>query len=663
MEFVNQYNDTSSDEDDDNSGGESRGRSRGRSPSVNSPSSSTAYDQAFSALSVKKTNKKGRPKKVKEPEWKELKPYQVLGISRESTEQEIKKAYLMMARQWHPDKGGNDIALQAINNARDSMNNGYPSGDDSCDDSGEGSGHESNFDPHEDGGNSDSSCSLYDSEGRSQSPPARRNKSTRQAAARKSEYGMSPKPRKTSGKKPAKSKKSKQQLTMQKYVLGLRKDVSNKHLDDLLGLDAAKEIINEILVMPAFVALHPEEFGIKMSNQNIGVLLYGEPGCGKTCFAQAAANAIPGITFYQVDWGKVDRTKGAEFLHALFEEAKASSPSIIFIDEINGALKSDTNARRTFQQRMSAMKDWEETVLVIGATNHLGNIGNAALSRFAAQIEVPLPNATGLEALIQLYMKKTPLKVITITDGGSPYTMKLTNNEMGILVAQMDGWSGRNIELYFEEVCRKVGTKHQNIQMKNIGKTVKVPLPPRTITMNDVCPNGVLPKKGRSRTESSISSADTNSRPSSASSPASASSSKKPSGMKTPNNQPTNKKRHSSRRTKEPTQEQKDDFKNWKDTYIKADTQKKMQTVSTKNGEVDRAVNYLQCAAVWDGGHIPKGKDKPYEPSYDWYCYNGGLGVGGFSKTKFQKQMEANGFPRVNNHGSRHWYYDFCSWK
>ena len=47
--------------------------------------------------------------------------------------------------------------------------------------------------------------------------------------------------------------------------------------------------------------------------------------------------------------------------------------------------------------------------------------------------------------------KQDIIKLIDqITDGGSPYTMKLTNNEMGILVAQMDGWSGRNIELYFE---------------------------------------------------------------------------------------------------------------------------------------------------------------------------------------------------------------------
>lgn len=65
-----------------------------------------------------------------------MNPYSVLGISNDSSKEDIKKAYRKLAMKYHPDKGGDPKKFQEINNAyeeltsekKSSMEQGFPFG-------------------------------------------------------------------------------------------------------------------------------------------------------------------------------------------------------------------------------------------------------------------------------------------------------------------------------------------------------------------------------------------------------------------------------------------------------------------------------------------------------------------------------------------------------
>ena len=53
-------------------------------------------------------------------------PYEILGVSKNSTKEDIKKMYRKLAMKHHPDKGGNPEQFQEINNAYDELTSDKP---------------------------------------------------------------------------------------------------------------------------------------------------------------------------------------------------------------------------------------------------------------------------------------------------------------------------------------------------------------------------------------------------------------------------------------------------------------------------------------------------------------------------------------------------------
>ncbi len=113
----------------------------------------------------------------------------------------------------------------------------------------------------------------------------------------------------------------------------LTKDHPQVTFHDVAGADEAVEELHEIkdfLQNPAkFTAV-----GAKIPK---GVLLYGPPGTGKTLLARAVAGEA-GVPFYSIsgsDFVEMFVGVGASRVRDLFEQAKANSPAIIFVDEID----------------------------------------------------------------------------------------------------------------------------------------------------------------------------------------------------------------------------------------------------------------------------------------------------------------------------------------
>ena len=52
-------------------------------------------------------------------------PYEVLGVNRSFTKDEIKKVYLQQVKKHHPDVGGSEEKMKAINQSWDSLKGRY----------------------------------------------------------------------------------------------------------------------------------------------------------------------------------------------------------------------------------------------------------------------------------------------------------------------------------------------------------------------------------------------------------------------------------------------------------------------------------------------------------------------------------------------------------
>jgi SpoVK/Ycf46/Vps4 family AAA+-type ATPase len=113
---------------------------------------------------------------------------------------------------------------------------------------------------------------------------------------------------------------------------GLRKceqSCTNLSWDDVVGLEDVKKCLKKQFVWPI---LYPELISSEKSCQ--GMLLYGQPGTGKTLVAQCAASEIPNVTFFNFGTSELKSKWHGSSERAtamMFEMARQRKPSIIFI--------------------------------------------------------------------------------------------------------------------------------------------------------------------------------------------------------------------------------------------------------------------------------------------------------------------------------------------
>ncbi len=206
--------------------------------------------------------------------------------------------------------------------------------------------------------------------------------------------------------------------------------------------------LREIVELPL---RHPEVFSKIGIEPHKGILLFGPPGCGKTLIAKALA-AESKANFYIINGPEIVNKYYGETeskLREIFQKAKESAPSIIFIDEIDAIApkREDTFGdveKRVVAQLLALMDGMSDrgNVVVLGATNRPDSLDPALRrpGRFDREIEIGIHNVDGRFEILKIHTHEMPL--------GSDIQLR-------DLAKLLNGYTGADIKALSREAAMK----------------------------------------------------------------------------------------------------------------------------------------------------------------------------------------------------------------
>ncbi len=222
---------------------------------------------------------------------------------------------------------------------------------------------------------------------------------------------------------------------------------------DVAGVEEAKQELQEIVEFLKF----PDKFAALGARIPKGLLLVGPPGTGKTLISRAVAGEA-GVPFFSISGSEFVEMfvgVGASRVRDLFDQAKRTSPCIIFVDEIDavgrqrgaGLGGSHDEREQTLNQILVEMDGFETNtnVIVIAATNRPDVLDPALLrpGRFDRQVVLDRPDIRGRLAILKVHAKGKPLEAsVTLdtlarqTPGFSGADLSNLLNEAAILAAR-----------------------------------------------------------------------------------------------------------------------------------------------------------------------------------------------------------------------------------
>ena len=235
----------------------------------------------------------------------------------------------------------------------------------------------------------------------------------------------------------------------------ITKDMPKTTFADVAGVDEAVEELKEI---KEFLA-EPAKFQAVGAKIPKGVLLYGQPGTGKTLLARAVAGEA-GVPFYSIsgsDFVEMFVGVGASRVRDLFEQAKENAPAIVFIDEIDavgrhrgtGMGGGNDEREQTLNQLLVEMDGFDVRggVILIAATNRPDVLDPALLrpGRFDRQIAVDTPDLAGRKQILKVHATGKPIgpdvdldSVARRTPGFTGADLANVLNEAALLTARAD---------------------------------------------------------------------------------------------------------------------------------------------------------------------------------------------------------------------------------
>ncbi|MCP4386042.1 MAG: ATP-dependent zinc metalloprotease FtsH [Hyphomicrobiales bacterium] len=234
---------------------------------------------------------------------------------------------------------------------------------------------------------------------------------------------------------------------------------------DVAGQDNAKAEVAELLEF----LRNPDRYTRLGAEVPHGILLQGPPGTGKTMLARALAGEAE-VPFFHIsasEFIEVFVGVGASRVRKLFEDAKKSAPSIIFIDELDsigrvrgaGVGGGHDEREQTLNQILAELDGFEghEAVVVLAATNRPDVLDPALLrpGRFDRHITLELPDLKARVAILQVHGQKVPLaadvdldRIAAGTPGFSGADLKNLVNEAAMAAAResLDRVSARHFD-------------------------------------------------------------------------------------------------------------------------------------------------------------------------------------------------------------------------
>lgn len=209
-------------------------------------------------------------------------------------------------------------------------------------------------------------------------------------------------------------------------------------LADVGGMEQVKKRLEASFLAPL---RNPELRALYGKSLRGGLLLYGPPGCGKTYLARAIAGELD-ATFLAVSLSDVlDMYIGnsEKNVTELFEQARASAPCVLFLDEIdalgqkrsqtrNSAMRGAVNQLLTELDGVDARN---EGVYVLAATNQPWDV-DAALrrpGRLDRMLLVLPPDRAAREHVLRVHLRDRPVERI----------------DLAALAKATDGYSGADL--------------------------------------------------------------------------------------------------------------------------------------------------------------------------------------------------------------------------